>query len=79
MPKKSAEEWLTIGRERAADAESLLNGRPSSVCSVYLAGYGVECSIKAYLEITKRRVITSGAAGHNLTDLGSPLVFGNQT
>lgn len=63
------DEWLEIGRERAADADSILKDRPSSVCSVYLAGYGVECSIKAYLQVSGGKVITSGAAGHNLTDL----------
>jgi hypothetical protein len=69
MSKKSADEWLSIGRERAADAESVLTTRPASVGAVYLAGYGVECSIKAYLEATKRKVVVSGAAGHNLTNL----------
>lgn len=65
----TADAWLEIGRERAADAEAVLKERPASICSIYLAGYSVECSIKAYLQATGRKVITSGGEGHNLTGL----------
>lgn len=65
----TSEQWLAIGKERAVDAQSLLDTRPTSVCSVYLAGYTVECSLKAYLQALGKKVPTSGAMGHNLVEL----------
>jgi len=50
------------------DARTLYNqGR--SVAAVYLAGYAVECSLKAYLQRVGRRFPTSGPAGHDLREL----------
>lgn len=50
------------------DARTLYNqGR--SVAAVYLAGYAVECSLKAYLQRVGRGFPTSGPAGHDLREL----------
>ena len=50
------------------DARTLYNqGR--SVAAVYLAGYAVECSLKAYLQRVGRGFPASGPAGHDLREL----------
>lgn len=65
----SFEDWLKVARERASDAEAILSHRPDSTGSVYLVGYAIECSLKAYLILVGRPLPTSGRAGHNLTGL----------
>jgi hypothetical protein len=57
-----------VAQERAVDARTLYNqGR--SVAAVYLAGYAVECSLKAYLQRVGRGFPMSGSAGHDLREL----------
>jgi len=65
----TAEEWLEVSRERALDAGVILSLRPDSIGSVYLAGYVIECSLKAFLQAAGKKVPTSGSAGHNLVGL----------
>jgi hypothetical protein len=60
---------MDVALERAADAKALGNGRPVSVGPVYMAGYAIECSLKAYLHLTKKHVPTSGREGHHLHGL----------
>jgi HEPN domain-containing protein len=57
-----------VAQERAADAR-ILYDRGRSVAAVYLAGYAVECSLKAYLQRIGRGFPTSGQAGHDLREL----------
>ncbi len=65
----SIQDWLGVARERASDAEAILAKRPDSTGSVYLVGYAIECSLKAYLLSIGRPVPTSGRAGHNITGM----------
>ena len=69
MQPSTTEEWLSVATARGADAEAVFEKHPGSIGSVYLMGYGVECSIKAYLKATRRPFPTSGRAGHDLTAL----------
>jgi len=64
----TAEAWLRVAQERAVDARTLYNqGR--GVAAVYLAGYVVECALKAYLQRVGRGFPRSGPAGHDLREL----------
>lgn len=57
-----------MANERALDARTLCaQGR--TVAAVYLAGYAIECYLKAYLQRVGRRFPTSGPAGHDLGEL----------
>ena len=64
----SAAEWIAVANERAADADALVPTRQASVGPVYLAGYAVECSLKAYLQ-RNGIGIPRGREGHHLRDL----------
>jgi HEPN domain-containing protein len=55
--------------ERANDADAMLPDRSQSAGPVYMAGYAVECMLKAYLQKAGIQVPTSGAEGHNLRGL----------
>jgi len=69
MHPSTTEDWLNVAAERAADAEAILGSRQSSIGSVYIVGYGIECSLKAYLRACGRKFPQSGQQGHNLTAL----------
>lgn len=69
MTPTSAQDWLDVGRERAADADSLLKERQDSAGPVHLAGYAIECSLKAYLQSAGKLFPSSGGAGHDLRGL----------
>jgi hypothetical protein len=69
MEPQTTEDWLFTAKERGADADAVVKTRPDSVGSVYLAGYAVECSLKAYLRAAGIPFPRSGRAGHNLTAL----------
>ena len=64
----TAEAWLRVAQERAVDAR-ILAAQGRSVAAVYLAGYAVECALKAYLQRVGRGFPTSGQAGHDLHEL----------
>ena len=49
MAPNTAQEWLTVANERAADAEAMLRSRPNSIGPVYMAGYAIECTFMAHL------------------------------
>jgi len=68
MPPNTSQEWIEVARERAADAE-MLKQRLNSVGAVYMAGYAIECSLKAYLQREGKPFPTSGSEGHNLKGL----------
>ena len=61
--------WQDTAKERAADATAMLPERSNSVGVVYMAGYAVECMLKAYLSRKNMPYPRSGQAGHNLRGL----------
>lgn len=68
MEPTTAQDWTDVAQERAADAEAMLPERRGSVGPVYIAGYAVECSLKAYLQ---RQGLSwrKGRGGHDLRNL----------
>ncbi len=62
---QTPEDWLWVARERMADAEAMLPARSQSIGPVYMAGYAIECALKAYIH--KRR--GAAAWGHELKTL----------
>ena len=71
MSPSSADAWIAVAQERAADASALLLEREQSAGSVYLAGYAIECSLKAFLQRSGKAFPTAGGAGHDLRSLWS--------
>ncbi|NJL82146.1 MAG: HEPN domain-containing protein [Chloroflexaceae bacterium] len=69
MPPTTSEDWLDIANERAADAEAMTRTRGESTGCVYMAGYAIECSLKALLRRKNEPFPTSGRSGHNLREL----------
>ncbi|MEB3830617.1 hypothetical protein [Phormidium sp. CCY1219] len=69
MEPTTADDCSAVANERAADAEAIAKCRPTSVGSVYIAGYAIECSLKALLQKRGIPTPTSGALGHNLHKL----------
>lgn len=69
MPPDTAEDWMAVANERGADAEALMSTRSLSVGCVYMAGYAVECSLKAYLQSRGTPLPSRGPGGHNLRAL----------
>lgn len=66
----SCEQWLDVASDRATDARALASHCPSrGTAAVYMAGYAIECSLKALLHRLQRRFPTSGAGGHDLRSL----------
>ncbi len=65
----TAKEWLAIAQERIADAKAIYHNRPTSIGSIYMAGYAIECSLKALLQKRSIRYPRSGREGHNLRRL----------
>lgn len=66
MAPFDANGWLEVARERAADADALVETRQTSIACVYIVGYALECSLKALLQAQGAAFPTSGSAGHNL-------------
>jgi len=75
MAPHTPQEWLDTAKERAADADEVCKFRPTSVGSVYLAGYAIECSLKALLQKKGIPFPSSGTQGHNLQALWKALGF----
>jgi len=65
----TTEEWMTVARERGADAEAMLPTRTASIGPVYMAGYAIECAIKGYLQYRGIPRATRGRHRHNLKAL----------
>ena len=63
------EQWLNVAIERAQDADSIAKERSDSIGAVYMAGYAVECALKAYLKSKNCSFPTSGSKGHDLRNL----------
>jgi hypothetical protein len=64
----TAEEWVEVAKERAHDARALSDGN-RSLGAVYMAGYSIECYLKAYLQKQGIRQPPLGKEGHNLRRL----------
>jgi hypothetical protein len=69
MQPNTLEDWLSVATARATDAVAILERHEQSIGPVYLVGYAIECSLKAYLMGAGIRFPTSGRAGHDLTAL----------
>jgi hypothetical protein len=69
MPPTDANGWCSIANERAADAEAMKSTRCTSIGGVYMAGYAIECSLKALLQIQGTPFPRHGKEGHNLRGL----------
>lgn len=65
----SIEDWLSVATERGDDARANLDQRPGSVGPVYMAGYAIECSLKALLRAKGKPFPTSRSAGHDIQGL----------
>lgn len=69
MPPTTYKDWKDVAMERAADASVIADARPLSAASPYLAGYCVECALKAYLHRRGIPFPSHGPEGHNLRGL----------
>jgi hypothetical protein len=69
MSPNTAEEWLAVANQRLADAISIYKHQSNSIGSVYMAGYAIECSLKALLQKRGIPYPKSGPEGHNLKGL----------
>ena len=69
MTPTNANDWISVANERAADAEALKTTRCTSIGCVYIAGYAIECSLKALLQSTRKAFPKHGQEGHNLRRL----------
>ncbi|TVR09047.1 MAG: HEPN domain-containing protein [Phormidium sp. GEM2.Bin31] len=75
MSPNTYREWLTVADERRDDALKLQQERSQSIASVYLAGYAIECTLKALLHKQGRPFPKGGREGHNLRQLWSDCGF----
>lgn len=65
---------MEVARQRAVDAEALAKeGR--ELAAVYLAGYGIECVLKAYLQRLGVGFPRAGSSGHNIRALWAKCEF----
>jgi hypothetical protein len=69
MTPTTASDWLTVANERAADAEAMKISRCTSIGCIYMAGYAIECSLKALLQSSSTPFPRHGQEGHNLRGL----------
>jgi hypothetical protein len=69
MGPTTPQDWLAVARMRGADADVLCVHCPDSIGSVYLAGYVIECSLKALLQKKGIPYSKRGSEGHNLKSL----------
>jgi hypothetical protein len=71
MPPDSFHDWIEVARERQNDAKAIIkqysDDNPNQpLGAVYIAGYSIECSLKAYLRQERKRIPTQGRKGHDL-------------
>lgn len=69
MTHKQVQDWLKVADERRADAEAIHKNNPTSIGAVYMAGYVIECLLKARLQQKSIPYPTRGSAGHDLHGL----------
>ena len=68
MTPSTAQSWLDVAHERGKDAHKLRE-TDRALAAIYMAGYLVECTLKAFLHREGKRYPTSGREGHNLQGL----------
>ena len=69
MNPTTAQGWAAVATERQSDARALSEQRAESVGAAYLAGYAIECALKAYLQRAGIPFPKAGREGHNLWGL----------
>jgi HEPN domain-containing protein len=69
MTPTTARDWISVANERAKDANAMKIERGESAGSVYMAGYALECSLKALLQSKGVSFPRQGQEGHNLRKL----------
>ncbi len=69
MTPTTASDWVVVANERAADAVAIEKTRSNSIGYIYLAGYAIECSLKALLQRQGKPFPKHGQEGHNLRGL----------
>jgi len=69
MNPTTAQGWAAVATERQSDARALSEQRAESVGAAYLAGYAIECALKAYLQRAGIPFPKAGREGHNLRGL----------
>jgi len=60
--------FLEVARERGVDASTLRHEK-RLLAAIYMAGYAVECGLKALLQRMGKRFPRSGSEGHHLRGL----------
>lgn len=68
------ETWLERAGERERDAH-VLREQGRLLGAVYMAGYAVECSLKALVQLQGGKFPTHGPGGHNLRNLSEAAGF----
>lgn len=68
MDPATPDQWIAVANERGADAQAMLPQRQDSAGPVYMAGYAVECALKAYLS-DQGIARPAGRPGHDLRGL----------
>ncbi|HIJ85697.1 MAG: hypothetical protein HW380_3077 [Magnetococcales bacterium] len=63
------EAWLEVAMARSRDANTLKDSPSCTTAAVYMAGYSVEASLKAYCVHQDIRKTWSGASGHDLKSI----------
>lgn len=71
----TSKDWLEVANSRMGDALYLAAGDANHVGCVYIAGYAIECGLKAYLQHIGKARPTMGADGHNLRALWASCNF----
>ena len=69
MNPSTPEQWIAVAKERGADAKTINQNLPHSVGAIYLAGYAIECSLKAFLQKQSTGFPKHRSEGHNLRAL----------
>ncbi|NEO42085.1 MAG: HEPN domain-containing protein [Moorea sp. SIOASIH] len=69
MAPTTVSDWIDIAKERTKDADAILKNRSQSIGAVYMAGYAIECSLKALLRYKNKPFPKHGNQGHNLRGL----------
>lgn len=64
MDPHTQEEWMQVATSRLGEARVIHENDSTSVGSAYLAGYGIECALKAYAAVQGENV-----RGHDLINL----------
>ncbi len=75
MEPTTVEDWIAVANERAADVWAMLAERDRSTRPVYVAGYVIECSLKAYLQRLGIGFPKRGREGHDVSALWSTAGF----